>query len=170
MYVLYPICKFLGKWVYRLFVGRFEKPGFEITYVFFGVPTFFWCFSAVIGIYGLFVPSIGVNSYLKGTGIAAAVAFVLWLACIPLRKHVKKKDEDEEAEKQAYKQRLEQEKEQYREEHGVAPVSCDVPGYVECPLCHTRQKEGREKCFYCDALFKKTLITSKSKVSGDNQA
>ena len=35
----------------------------------------------------------------------------------------------------------------------VAPLLCDMPGYVDCPLCHTRQRVGREKCFGCNVCF-----------------
>ena len=32
---------------------------------------------------------------------------------------------------------------QIEENTRIAPLLCDVPGYIECPLCHTRQKVGR---------------------------
>ena len=33
----------------------------------------------------------------------------------------------------------------------VAPLMCDVEGYMECPICHTRQAIGRPYCFRCNA-------------------
>lgn len=42
---------------------------------------------------------------------------------------------------------------QIEESNRIAPLLCDVPGYIECPLCHTRQKIGRPRCFGCDVAF-----------------
>lgn len=42
---------------------------------------------------------------------------------------------------------------QIEESNRIAPLLCDVPGYIECPLCHTRQKVGRPRCFGCDVAF-----------------
>ena len=36
----------------------------------------------------------------------------------------------------------------------VDPLLCDVPGYVDCPICHTRQRAGRDRCFGCNVPLK----------------
>ncbi len=36
----------------------------------------------------------------------------------------------------------------------VIPLQCDVPGYVDCPICHTRQRAGRDRCFGCNVPLK----------------
>ena len=52
---------------------------------------------------------------------------------------------------------------QTEENNRIAPFLCDVPGYIECPLCHTRQKIGRLRCFGCDVGFTvKPVVASTS--------
>lgn len=49
---------------------------------------------------------------------------------------------------------------QIEENTRIAPLLCDVSGYIECPLCHTRQKIGRPQCFSCKVAFTDKPVTT----------
>ena len=141
---------YLGKWVYEFFSGRRAKSQSLVTYIFPGLFALVWCFIAIIGFLGIFFDLGGSthNAALMFGG-CVVVAVVLWLACLPLRIAEKKKAAEKEAEGQPEIQR----QADYREENVVAPLLCDVNGYVDCPLCHARQRIGRSSCFGCGVRF-----------------
>lgn len=153
--ILTVLSGYLGRWVYQLFTGRKAKSNNLITYFFPGFIALIWGFIAIIGFLGIFFDLGGStrDAALMFGGCIVAAA-LLWLACIPLRNAEKKKAAEEEIAKQVEIQK----QIEYREANGIAPLLCDVEGYIECPLCHTRQKLGRERCFGCDTLLKKDPV------------